>query len=194
MLGWLKRRPAKSEKAYWAREDSYPESWGSRAALAAAHISPGSSVLDIGCGRMQLKELLPAGCRYQPADMTQWTAEVLPVDLDKREFPPGNYDCITLLGVLEYLADPLFALESAAGSSRRLVTTYCHPQPGADIERRRRDGWINDLTEDDIRRLLTAAGWFIVHEEAIADGKKYRQRLYVCDLATAEPSAAADRN
>ena len=36
------------------------------------------------------------------------------VDLNRREFPSGDYDWVTFLGVLEYIHEPRWPLEQAA--------------------------------------------------------------------------------
>ena len=179
-LDWFRKKPAVITTEHWAKASSYPETWGERAGLAGRHIAPGSRVLDIGCGRMQLRDKLPAGCTYTPADMTRWSEEVHQVDLDRHEFPPGTYDVITLLGVLEYLQDPAWAVQRAAQSSTHLVTTYCHPLPDTDMERRRNNGWINALSPDDLKRMLAQGGWRLGHDETFQESSKFFQRLYVC--------------
>ena len=180
VLNWFSRKPAKSSKSYWARQDSYPVGWGERAQVAAKFIASNSSVLDIGCGRMQLETLLPEGCTYTPADQVKWTEDVFKVDLDQQEFPPGSFDCIVILGVLEYLQTPGFPIARAAESCTKLITTYCHPLPDTDIARRRQNGWINDLSEADLTALIVAAGWKLSHSEVFQVSKKFEQRLYVC--------------
>ena len=185
VLNWLSRKPAKSSKTYWARQDSYPVSWGDRAQLAAKFVASNSSVLDIGCGRMQLKSLLPENCTYTPADQVKWTDEVVKIDLDQQEFPPGHFDCVVILGVLEYLQAPAFPITRAAESSAKLITTYCHPLPDTDIARRRQNGWVNDLSEAELTALFIAAGWTLSHSEDIQVSTKFRQSLYVCIPKTA---------
>ncbi len=181
LLNWLFRKPAQITKEHWSRPDSYPESWAERAELAAKFIAPGSSVLDIGCGRMQLRALLPAGCAYTPADMTKWTDEVHQIDLDRREFPPGRYDLVTFLGVLEYLQDPAFAMERAADTCKRLITTYCHPVSATSIAQRRKAGWINDLSEAELKTLLKRTGWSVTHADLFQQSKKFSQMFYVAE-------------
>jgi hypothetical protein len=184
-MNWFSRKPAKTSKTYWARQDSYPVEWGERARQAAAHIAAHSSVLDIGCGKMQLKSALPDGCTYTPADQVRWTDEVVKIDLDQQEFPPGNFDCVVILGVLEYLQAPAFPITRAADTSRKLITSYCHPLPETDIARRRQNGWVNDLSEAELTQLFTAAGWTLNHSEDVQVSTKFRQRLYVCTPAIA---------
>ena len=184
-LNWFSRKPAKSSKSYWARQDSYPVEWGERARLAAKFIASNSTVLDIGCGRMQLKSFLPEGCTYTPADQVKWTDEVVKIDLDQRNFPPGNFDCIVILGVLEYLQAPAFPITRSAEACAKLITTYCHPLSGIDTARRRQNGWVNDLSEADLTALIVAAGWKLSHSEVFQVSKKFEQRLYVCVPETA---------
>ncbi len=165
---------------HWNKPEAYSPEWDARAAIAATLITPGLSVLDVGCGRMALQRLLPNGCTYIAADLTKWTPAVIVVDLNRGEFPPGAYDHIVMLGVLEYLHSPAGALAAARAGGGRLIVSYCHPNPGALIERRRRWRWINDLSEAEFAKMLSAAGWSVAARKIYKTTQAIREAVYLC--------------
>jgi hypothetical protein len=175
-----------TSRQFWSQTSNYNEVWGSRALLAARYISPNSTVLDVGCGHMQrLREHLPMGCTYVPADVTKWTDEVHQLDLDADQFPPGTYDFAVMLGVLEYLTDPGLALKNARATCGHLITSYCHPRHWRYVLRRRRRRWINDFSEVALRDLLASTGWSI-SDRAVRDRHRdLDQLIYCCKPAQA---------
>jgi hypothetical protein len=151
-------RRGESDRSRWAMPDSLASAWRTRAARAAALIPPGSRVLDLGAGRMELRQFLPAGCTYIPADIVPREEGCLVADLNKGEFPDVSVDCVSLLGVLEYVHAPDRLLARCAQSADRLVLSYCVYQHGS-TDRRRGLGWVNDMRLGELERVLTEAGW-----------------------------------
>ena len=115
-----------------------------------------------------------------PADMTKWSDDVHQVDLDKGEFPPGHYDYVMMLGVLEYLRDPPSALSAARAASSNLVTSYCHPGASSRKRKRRQNLWINDYSPDEFRPMLEQAGWYLTEEVEYSHGSRVVQVVYYC--------------
>lgn len=169
-------------KAHWRKADSYRPDWDDRAKLAAKWIAPGTSVLDLGSGgRLALGRYLASDCRYQPADLRAWTLEVIPIDLDRGDFPDGPYDAVAMLGLLEYLQDPAVVLRRACeGGSAALITSFCHPQPDADWAFRHKRGWINAFDESEFEAMLNEAGWSIEERTLLKDNENICEMLYRC--------------
>jgi hypothetical protein len=111
----------------WAAEDAFNPRWAKRAEAVASLILPRSSVLDLGCGQMHLRNLLPEDCTYHPADLQKWADDVVVCDLDAGQFPAGRFDVVAIQGVLEYLKRPGEVLALARQAAPRLVLTYFHP-------------------------------------------------------------------
>jgi hypothetical protein len=111
---------------------------------------------------MELRHFLPAGCTYIPADIVARPncPEAIVVDLNKGEFPSMSVDCVTLLGVLEYIHAPAHLLALCAKAADRLVLSYCAYQHGS-IDRRRGLGWVNDMRLAELERMLAQAGWTV---------------------------------
>jgi len=164
----------------WARLESLATQWDARAAMAAEWIAAGSSVLDVGAGAMALEKALSPGCAYQPADVVERRPGCFVVDLNRGEFPPGRYDWITFLGVLEYVHDVDRALARAAEAAPRMIATYCTFVPGGDIATRRGMGWVNELTAAQFGEALARTGWRIEREREVKRGPGNVQMMYGC--------------
>jgi hypothetical protein len=107
------------------------------------------------------------------------------VDLNRGEFPPGTYDWVTFLGVLEYIHDVRWPLVQAAKAAPRAIVTYC-TDIGADPALRRGMGWVTDLSAAQFRQELEAAGWRVDDAFEVKRGPSNIQLMHVC-------SRAADR-
>ena len=143
----------------WRDGANLATQWNDRAKLAAALIGAGPSrVLDVGAGDMALKGFLAPACDYLPCDIVKRSDDCLVADLNKQEFPAGDYDVVSFLGVLEYVHDPAWALAAAAKAAPRLVVTYCADTAGNQAYRRGL-GWVNDYTKDGFEALLREVNW-----------------------------------
>ena len=163
----------------WAQLDSLATQWDARAAMAAEWIAPASSVLDVGAGAMALGAALAAGCTYQPADVVARRPGCFVADLNKREFPPGTYDVVTFLGVLEYIHDVRWPLERAREAAPRMIVTYC-TFTGGDVTGRRGMGWVNDFTAPEFQAAIERAGWKVERVREVKRGPANIQLMFEC--------------
>ena len=166
----------------WAQMNSLATQWDSRAAIAAELIGENARVLDIGAGAMTLGTLLGAGCTYQPADVVERRPGCFVVDLNKQEFPPGDYDWITFLGVLEYVHDFEWPLRRAAQSAPRMIVTYCS-YIGGDIAIRRGMGWVNDIPAAEFQAAIERSGWKVEDVREVKRGPTNIQLMFRCTRA-----------
>lgn len=163
----------------WAQMESLATQWDSRAAMAANWIPGGVRVLDVGCGAMALGKLLKPGCSYQPADVVERCPGCHVVDLNKKEFPPGQYDWVTFLGVLEYVHDIDWPLKRVTASAPNLLVTYC-THIGGEVLTRRRMGWVNDFTQAQFEALLVRNGWRVDRVQEVKRGPTNIQMMFSC--------------
>jgi hypothetical protein len=154
----------------------------SRSQRVAGIIPPGVSVLDLGCGAMALKQYLAPGCRYHPADLVPRSADSQVVDLNKGEFPVGQFDWITLLGVLEYVFDPLAVLKACRAAGSHLIIDY-NSQWLDETDRRRRCGWVNDLKPGELVDMAIAADWKNIAVLKVVDNRY----MFVMDCNVPRP-------
>jgi len=166
----------------WAQFESLATQWDKRAAMAAEWIDAGSSVLDVGAGAMALGNALKPGCHYQPADVVERRPGCFVVDLNRGEFPPGEYDFVTFLGVLEYVHDVEGTLGRACLAAPRMVITYC-TYIGGDVALRRGLGWVNELTAERFRAALVSCGWRVEREQEVKRGPGNIQLMFLCARA-----------
>ena len=172
-------REGGTDTARWAQLDSLATQWDARAAMAAEWIEPGSSVLDVGAGAMALGSLLKPGCTYQAADVVERRPGCFVADLNRGEFPPGRYDWITFLGVLEYVHDVDRALVRAREAAPRMIVTYC-TQVGADAVYRRGMGWVNDFSAAQFTAALERCGWRVEQSREVKRGPGNVQMMFRC--------------
>lgn len=93
--------------------------WPTRLALVASFIPPGSSVLDLGAGARALRDHLPEGCEYTPADLPEF-------DMNAGLWPEGAFDVAVMAGVLEYADRPDEALLRLRELAPLAIVTYAH--------------------------------------------------------------------
>jgi len=126
---------------------------------------------------MALRDYLPDGCCYIPADIHRWTPDVRYVDIDANKFPEGAFDCVVLLGVLEYLMKPEWAFAFARRCATAMVVSYCHPTT-SDILSRDVNGWINAFSMEDFRKLAAEGRWQVARSETFRVSPHTRQLVY----------------
>ncbi len=105
-------------------KNTYGYNVPSRAEAIAEYIPDNQHILDIGAGSMVLRRFLKSGCIYQASDIHDRGDGCLICDLNKKEFPQGQYDWVAMIGVIVYLNDPAWVLtkcHEAAPRSYRYV-------------------------------------------------------------------------
>jgi hypothetical protein len=119
---------------------------------------------------MVLKEMLPPNCIYTPSDVWQRHPDIVVADLNKGEFPAGTYDTVVMLGVVQYLEDPLAAFRKSRQSAKSLIFSYdFHPVlTRRSILHMEKQGQLNHLRLPETESLLRIAGWTIEKRQSLA--------------------------
>ena len=147
----------------WSQRESFAPQWAHRAGLAAQLVSAYARVLDIGCGAMDLERALPEGCVYQPSDLVRRDERTLVCDLNGGEFPSeAQADVVTMLGVLEYLREPLDVLRKVRALGVPLVCSYSITDRRPQMDRPSQ-GWINSFDFAALQALMRQAGFRLQH-------------------------------
>jgi hypothetical protein len=145
--------------------------WEARAAMAREYLGEVQSVVDIGCGRMTLKRLLPEGVRYQGVDIAPRDETTIVLDLNEQRLPDMEFDAANVLGVLEYIDDP-DAFFARLEQFRLLTFSYnCKGIKDVltklGITKSVPKGWRNRLTKAEVIALIERHGFIIFAERKV---------------------------
>lgn len=138
----------------WRRVAAEPSLWLDRLRLIARHIQPESSVLDVGAGGQDLRNVLPPGCAYQAIDCVPGDGVIVwDANADAPPQIARTYDVAVLSGVLEHVERPISVLVAATAWARRVLFSYVFREWARD--------WPGRLSIPDIATAcyLEGIGW-----------------------------------
>jgi hypothetical protein len=177
--------------------DQGGDSWDTRAAGAAAllrEVAAGSlpgiiRVADVGCGNQRLRVALEAEfgtarIAYQGFDIQPQTVDVIPLDVRKTA-PPGAWDLVATLGVLEYIEDAGAVLASLGAIAPWYVVSHVVSDGGQGREAdRQRHGWARLPSVTEQSDELVRAGFSVAGQRLVDGG---RTCLWVCRSGRSAP-------
>ena len=166
-------------KHTWKDVETFDESWRRRIQIMAGLVtSDARSILDVGCGRMWLREYLPRTCEYRGVDYVSRGDGCLVCDLNRHEFPPESVDVVFISGCLEYVEDYRWFLRTVAGSIRKqVILSYCVVDRFDNMPQRRASAWVSDLSEAMLLSECELAGLRLVTKAEAPSG----DRIYVLE-------------
>ena len=184
----LARRSRKPDP-YNLRDQAGP-AWERRSVEAAALLREvaGPSlpapvrVADIGCGNQRLGAALAvqfgaARIDYQGFDIHPQAAGVVPLDV-RAAAPPGNWDVVATLGVLEYIDDSATVLARLAACAPWYVVSHVVSDSGHVGESdRQRYGWVGVPSAAEEAARFDAAGFSVAGHRLLDGG---RTGLWIC--------------
>jgi hypothetical protein len=138
----------------WKDFEYFDIKWKKRIQLMAALIDKETTILDLGCGKMWLREFLPQDCIYYGCDYTPRDEKTIVCDFNKKEFPSVIVDCCFASGVVEYLDDPDFLFKQVYLTAKSLILSYCPIEIQPDIGFRKSLGWRNQMSRFEINERL----------------------------------------
>jgi hypothetical protein len=171
-----------TDRSRWESKESFGKTWSRRAELAAAMIQKSKVVCDIGCGMQDLRRELQDGVKYLPMDIKIWTPDTLECEINERNLPLDYIraaEVTTLLGVMEYLKEPVWVLQQIAENCPALLVSYCTTHRDETTQERARNGWMNAFTAADFEALLGSTNWTVTDKRLY--GKS--QWLWLCKPA-----------
>ena len=134
-------------------------------------IDPNANVADLGCGMQVLREHLPPSTPYTGYDLGTMHPDNVHLDLDAPFRLDDAHTTAVVLGVLEYLDDPVQALASACATVDTLVVSFvcAHNASDDDLARRVDLGVKHHWSVEDLQRIasnlhLVEAGRQVVWE------------------------------
>jgi hypothetical protein len=148
---------AQGFKGHWREFEYFDDSWRLRIKAMARHIPPRTCVMDLGCGKMWLRELL-RDCEYIPVDCTDRGPGTIVCDFNAREFPSRTAGYAFVSGCLEYLDDPVWFAGRIAASSEACILSYCALDDFPDVKARARLGWRHNFRASEVVQIFGDAG------------------------------------
>lgn len=165
----------------WAEiEPSFGDRWLPRAAAAAEWLADAATIVDLGCGSMNIERLLRPHQSYIPVDLAQRDERTIVLDLNRSSDLarlPGADACV-LLGVLEYCYRPAELVAALHARYPQLVATFNLYDGDGGMDARLAHGWVNHFTREDVVSLFAQHGYRPRRERAF-DG---RRRECIFDL------------
>jgi len=141
-------------KKGWKNVEYFDEAWKRRIAIMASLIEQKQSVLDLGCGMQWLKGFLPADTQYYPVDYISRSDNTIICDFNHHQFPNIHVDVAFISGVLEYVEDYRWFINSISKCCQIALVSYCAIDDFPVIQERRSLFWVNDLAKSDVVSLF----------------------------------------
>ncbi len=153
------------------------QTWPRRYREIVKQIHPGSSILDIGCGTMELKNIIPEGCKYVGLDYIKRDKNTVVCDLNdsKKDLIAitKQFDYSVCSGVLEYIIDADRFVKWISGFSRNVILSY-YIRENRDSVKVCDNDWVNNFSLFEIVDLFAAQGFEFIEMATIA-----KQKLFV---------------
>ena len=175
MLRTITAFRGKTDYKRWANPRNIHSTWEPRTKIAAALVPKGSRVIEFGAGNRVLERYLDPSCSYVASDLVDRGPGTIVCDLNQRPLPDLGqdvYDVAVLLGVVEYLRDVPEVLAWLAELVPMCVLGFKPAKskgnsPWAALETvlRRKSGWINNFSEEDVRSFYRERGFELVQDE-----------------------------
>lgn len=155
--------PLHGVKKEWKDIEYFDDSWVNRIRMMANFLPNKVSVMDLGCGKMWLKDIHPI-TEYIPVDYCDRGPGTQLCDFNKKEFPGKVADYSFVSGCLEYVVDPKWFISEIARASGACIISYCTTDNNADIKARRQYCWVNDLSRADVIAMFQEVNMSLKHE------------------------------
>lgn len=134
----------------WEHFEYFDDSWKKRIEIMSNYIKPGETVLDLGCGKMWLKEYLKQDNLYIGVDYKVRGENTLLCNFNLKEFPKFKVDISFVSGTLEYINNLGWFIGQISYYSNSCVASYCATNHFPDIKFRKKLGWVNHLSDEEI--------------------------------------------
>lgn len=146
--------------------------WSARSISAANYLKDKHSVVDFGCGTMNLEKALNPNQEYIPIDVVARDERTIVCDINSGDIPTPSAEAVACLGVLEYLFKPDIFLKTLSSTYKNAVVTYCVTDSKNPLTDRREHAWVNDFSQSDIEDILSKSDWLILDSEWVDDLQK----------------------
>ncbi len=166
MLSRLKELffPKKSNDKQWEKNEYFDPNWKLRIRQMAQWITPGESVVDLGCGQSWLKEFLPEDSNYTGVDYMKRDEDTIVCNFNSDPFPVLKGDCAFISGCLEYIEKPEHFINEVSKQYRKCIISYCTLEEFPDLKQRENLFWKNNLSKKQLIDLFIENGYTLKAE------------------------------
>jgi hypothetical protein len=147
----------------WRDNEYFDDLWKKRIRLMASFLPAGTSVMDLGCGRMWLKDCLQLA-KYVPVDYCERGPDTRICDFNLGQFPDEKTEYAFVSGCLEYVNNPEWFVSKIAEHSDKCIVSYCTIDERPDLKARRSNYWVNDLSRANLIHLFDKVGMQLIDE------------------------------
>lgn len=152
------------------------------------------TIMDLGCGSMSLKRYLPNGINYIPVDHIARNEETIVCDFNRKEFPNKRADYIVASGIMEFVKDLDWFVESICNKCNCAIVSYNSINSFSNVALRHKYSWVNNYTTAQIVMKFNKNG-FVLEDDRICNSEdvllKFCKKDY-CLLA--EKERAIEKN
>jgi len=163
----------------WKNDFKIKKSYTERIKLIAKYIKENTTVLDVGCGQKELKDFLPAKCKYTGIDIIKTfnaDREVIKCDLNEKQPKFNNvFDYITCSGIVEYIEDVEKFIKYLSTIGKNVIISYACKE-NYNINLQEKYLWKNRFTRSEFIKLLEKYGFKVNHEEVVYG----KQKIFIC--------------
>jgi len=156
----------------WKNIEYFDENWKSRIKAMAELIENERIILDIGCGRMWLKDFLDSSKVYLGCDFVKRNDDTIVCNLNDNQFPEIKADLCFVSGCFEYVENIEWFLDKLEACAPALIISYCTRDLNPDLKLRKSMGWVNHLSFQEIVRMIASRGFSLVKRVDVIDGNE----------------------
>jgi hypothetical protein len=155
-------------KKEWKQIEYFEDSWKNRLRVMVKYIPNDITIMDLGCGPMWLKEFVKYK-KYYPVDYKKRGDETIVCDFNKKEFPAHHADYAFVGGCLEYVMDHKWFINQISLHVENCVISYCCIDHLTNVDTRRENAWVNDLSKAEIIEEFKNNGMILIKEDMYLD-------------------------
>lgn len=159
VFGRFKYLRSKKKPKAWKEIEYFDEGWKNRIESMYQYMPLGiKSIMDIGCGKMWLKDYLDSNILYFGIDYKHRGDDCYVCDLNKYEFPNFNTDIAFVSGCLEYIHDYNWLIKQISSHCKLCILSYCIFDYFDNLNERKQLGWVNNLSKIELINVFNSNG------------------------------------
>lgn len=114
-----------------------------------------TSVVDLGCGNMDMKKYIRSNIKYIPVDYFTHDQDTVVCDLDSKQYPDIEADAMVLGAILEHISNYEELVEWVCNHTKKeVVLAYTPIEYLSDINIRKTHGCKNHMSVDEMVNLF----------------------------------------